>query len=491
VRLTNAKGEPIEPQSRDPESKKFFGKTKRQEELREFARSLPPESMERQDVGYKAIEFENRPLSLHEMIVTPIYGSNPKAPPIGALNLGLPLRDFGEITMSKFNKALTSGVWVDGKIYTKTIPASAHHEVETHVAEYIKRKRPSDESIPITIDGEDYLIFFKVLNPPGSEFPPAAEVALYSLTDYTQAASHLRNLVLEFGGMALLAGIGLILLISDGFSKPIEELATATRRIGQGHFDTQVPLRSRDELGELASSFNEMAAGLGLKEKYKSILSQVADPQIADELISGNVTLGGERREVSMLFCDIRGFTQLTEGMPPEHVIALLNEHMTALTRIVHDHCGVVDKFVGDMLMAIFGAPKSYGADPTHAARCALAMIEERHTLNRSSHHQVEIGIGLASGEVVAGCMGSEDRLNYTVLGERVNLAARLCSHAGRMEVLIDESTLGQLPSDTQAVSLPALRLKGFTETVEAFRLEAVGSGTISAHKDTKPLLAQ
>jgi class 3 adenylate cyclase len=134
-----------------------------------------------------------------------------------------------------------------------------------------------------------------------------------------------------------------------------------------------------------------------------------------------------------------------------------------------------VDKFVGDMLMAIFGAPKSYGSDAVYAAKCALAMIEERRCLNHSSHHHIEMGIGLASGEVVAGCMGSEDRMNYTVLGERVNLAARLCSHAGGMQVLIDESTLAQLPPDTQAASLPALRLKGFSETVEAFRLEAVG----------------
>jgi class 3 adenylate cyclase len=232
-----------------------------------------------------------------------------------------------------------------------------------------------------------------------------------------------------------------------------------------------LPVRSNDEVGALAASFNEMSQELALKERYKTVLAQVTDREVADQLISGTLALGGEVRQVSVLFCDIRGFTPLTENMPPAEVIAMLNEHMTAMNRIVHLHYGMVDKFVGDLIMAVFGAPKSYGNDALHAVKCALDMIAERRRLNVSSRHQIQIGIGVATGEVVAGCMGSADRLNYTVLGERVNLASRLCSSAEGSELLIDENTYAQLPADFRVEPTEPMALKGFKSPTPAFRL--------------------
>lgn len=491
VRVMDAQGTLIE--MRDPPSalKKVFGKNKRQEQLRDFAKRTPVEALEEQEIGYLATEIENQPVQLRECIVTPIFAPDQKKA-VGALLLGIPVHDFGERTMFAFSKQmLSSGLWVDGKVYTETIPESAREEVTAHVTQGLKAKRVTTEPEQISIGGLSYLLQYQILNP-GSAYPPAAEVCLYSLAEYEAAKNHLRNLAIEFGSAAFVLGVVLALLISHGFCKPIEELSSATRLIGQGDFETRVRVHSRDELGELATSFNAMAEGLALKEKYKSVLAQVADPGIAEELISGQVTLGGECRQVSVLFCDIRSFTEITEGMPPAEVIALLNEHMTALSRVVHEHCGVVDKFVGDMIMAIFGAPKSYGNDAAHAARCALAMIEERLLLNQTSRHQIEVGIGLTTGEVVAGCMGSENRLNYTVLGDRVNLASRLCHQAGRMEILMDEATLAFLPADTRITSIEPLRLKGFSEPIAACRLEAVtlGSAQIeaSSHASSAPL---
>lgn len=473
VRILDAKGTLIELKEPPAALKKTFGKNKRQEQLREFAKHVPVAALQEQEIGYLATEIENQPVQLRECIVTPIFAPDRKAA-VGALLLGIPVHDFGEKTMFAFSKKLlSSGIWVDGKVYTETIPEGVRDEVADRVANDLKAGRASDAAAQITVNGVPHRLRFQILNP-DSAFPPAAEVCVYSLAEYEAAKDHLRNLALEFGGAALLLGVALTLLVTHGFSKPIEELSTATRMIGEGDFSARVRVRSRDELGELASSFNSMAEGLALKEKYKSVLAQVADPDIAEELISGRVTLGGECRQVSVLFCDIRGFSTVTEGMPPAEVIGMLNEHMTALNRVVHEHCGVVDKFVGDMIMAIFGAPKSYGNDAAHAARCALAMIEERRLLNQTSPHQLEIGIGLTTGEVVAGCMGSADRLNYTVLGERVNLASRLCDQAGGMEVLIDEATRVLLPNDSQYSSIEPLRLKGFTDVVGAYKLEIV-----------------
>jgi class 3 adenylate cyclase len=185
--------------------------------------------------------------------------------------------------------------------------------------------------------------------------------------------------------------------------------------------------------------------------------------------MSGRVALGGELREVSVLFCDIRGFTPLTQNMDPAEVIRLLNEHMTALSRVVYEHEGVVDQFVGDLIMAVFGAPVRHERDAYDAARCALRMIEERQKLNETSLYRINIGIGVATGGAVAVCMGSNDRNNYTVLGERVNLASRLCGKAGKMEVLIDETTRARLGARAEAETLPGIELKGFSGTITAF----------------------
>ncbi len=217
-----------------------------------------------------------------------------------------------------------------------------------------------------------------------------------------------------------------------------------------------------------------MTEGLALKERYRSVLDKVADPQVAAELMSGSMDLGGEVRDITTLFCDIRGFTPLTEGMPPADVIHMLNEHMTALTRVVYERRGVVDKFVGDEIMVLFGAPRGYGDDALNAASAAVAMIGEREKLNQQSRFQFKIGIGLASGEVVAGCMGSEDRLNYTVLGEQVNLAARLCGAAGPMEVLIDALTEERLRGLIQTEPKPDMQLKGFSSASRVYALEKV-----------------
>jgi class 3 adenylate cyclase len=201
------------------------------------------------------------------------------------------------------------------------------------------------------------------------------------------------------------------------------------------------------------------------------VLNSVADERVARQLLEGGLTLGGEERPVTMLFCDIRGFTAHTENMAPAEVIEFLNEHMTALTRVVKNHHGVLDKFVGDLLMALFGAPVSRGQDALDGARCALEILSVRNGLNAVSRHRLQVGIGVATGQVVAGCMGSLDRLNYTVIGERVNLASRLCSLAKPGQVVVDEATRLALGDLADVRPLAPVKLKGFSGEVQAFEL--------------------
>ena len=239
-----------------------------------------------------------------------------------------------------------------------------------------------------------------------------------------------------------------------------------------------MPVRSRDEVGQLAEAFNGMIEGLALNRRYHSLLEQVADPAVAQALIAGGVGLRGEKRPVTVLFCDIRGFTTLSASMEPAEVIEMLNEHMTAMTRVVYEHGGVVDKFVGDLVMAVFGAPQSKPDDCAHAVRCALSMVEERRLLNGRSQWKLSIGLGIATGEAVAGCMGSPDRLDYTVLGERVNLAARLCGEARPDEILADDATATGAADTADFRPAGPLMLKGYQMPVTGWVVHPKAIGT-------------
>ncbi|MEW6306851.1 MAG: adenylate/guanylate cyclase domain-containing protein [Verrucomicrobiota bacterium] len=428
---------------------------------------------EAQQVGYVAPLADNRRATMFEVLFTKVVDAVERET-LGGMVLLFRMDEFNERTMERFGQ-IKSGILVQEHFHTRTIPEAIHETLAKGVSARLKEKPETRGAYTMPIDGAPHLVFYQALNA-GSRFPTAYQVCLYPLAEQARDIADLRIKVIGFGAFVLLCALIISLVITKNFSGPIHALVDGTNEIRKGNFAVKVPVRTRDEIGQLAASFNEMAEGLALKEKYHSVLNMVADKNVASELINGTVALGGETREISVLFCDIRGFTALTQGMDPKEVIEMLNEHMTALTRVVYEHDGVVDKFVGDLIMAVFGAPKSYGNDTYNAARCALRMIVEREKLNEIAKHRIQIGIGIASGPAVAGCMGSSDRLNYTVLGERVNLASRLCGVAGKMEVVIDDTTRERLGELVEVESMPELRLKGFSDTVRAWKLQEIHS---------------
>lgn len=383
----------------------------------------------------------------------------------------------------KSDSPLLTGIYLDGELYSRTVAGEVAAEITAalrgRLPEAIARGRfDGKESLAFeeTIDGAPYRLYLAPLGP--RQTPHAAyQLSAYSLATLRADLAELRLRGSGIGALALLSGILISWILSRRLAVPVAELTRATHAIEAGELDTRIAIRSRDEIGKLAESFNEMAEGLQQRDAYRGILGKVSDETVAQAMISGDLDLelGGELKMVSVLFCDIRGFTALSENMPPTELITLLNEHMTAMTAIVRKHYGVVDKFVGDEIMAVFGALKSYGKDAGHAVSCALEMVAERERLNRDAEHPLHIGIGVATGEAVAGCMGSVDRLNYTVVGARVNLASRLCSAAGAGEVVVDDQTLlGAGPERVGSEELTDLKLKGFSESVTAYRMRAL-----------------
>ncbi len=331
--------------------------------------------------------------------------------------------------------------------------------------------RAAEAPSALHLAGQDYRVRRHMVNP-GSAFPPAVLISLFPLAGFQQEQRALQTRVMLIG----LLGVGLSVLagryLSRQLGRPLNELVAATHEVRAGNLEVRLPPGRTREFAALTQSFNEMTEGLALKERYHNVLSMVTDAQVAEELVAGKIRLGGEARQVSILFCDIRGYTAMSAGMDPEKVIAILNRHMGALTEVVYRHHGVITQFAGDAIMAVFGAPASHGNDAENAARCALEMLAARERLNREVPPPLGIGIGVASGTVVAGCIGAEKRADYTVIGDRVNLAARLCSAAAAGRVLIDEVTRAALPDGLAVHPLPEpLQLKGFAGGVFAWEL--------------------
>lgn len=428
-----------------------------------------------QQVGFLPLPTASGRIELQEVIISKVIHPMTEEP-LGALVLAFPVPELQlQPAAVSRQETMLLGFFLDGQLFARPrVVEEARLDILKSELRRVADRGSVQGDFLLSLGEEPFRVFYRVPNP-GSPLLRAYQVCLYSLADEYRDRRELRFAVLGFAALGLVGAFGLATLLSHGLSVPIRELVAATGEIQRGNLAVQVRVRSDDEIGRLSSSFNDMTLGLAQKEKYRNLLNVVADEKVAQRLLEGTtVALGGERREVTILFCDIRGFTELTGPMPPEEVIDMLNEHMTILTRVIKEHNGVVDKFVGDCVMAVFGAPFGRDDDVVAAARCALRMVEERKRLNLSSRYNLRVGIGMATGDVVAGCMGSQDRLNYTVLGERVNLASRLAGKAGPMQIVIDSTTRERLADSALVEALEPLQLKGFECKQPAFRLMEV-----------------
>ena len=421
-----------------------------------------------QHIGYLDPRVGDRRV-LHEVIVTPIVDRfADKA--IGALAIGFPAEERDPAAAR-----IPRGVWLGRRLYSPTLD-TARGRGARRLRTELRARLPAAAAaaasgdFDVVLEGHPYRVFYRPLHEE-SRLPPAYLVGLHSLAAARDEQRRLRDAILRVAAVALLLGLAASTLLARTLAVPLRALVAGAAAIARGDLGARVAVRRRDEVGRVAAAFNEMAAGLALKERYRSVLDVIADKAVAERLLAGAIALGGETKDVAVLFCDIRGFTALSERMAPHDVIVMLNEHMTALTAIVHAHHGIVDKFVGDALMAIFGAPTTTGDDALAAVEAACEMIDARRRLNATASPPLEIGVGIASGAAVAGCMGSAQRMNYTVLGERVNLAARLCAHAGRMEVLIDDATRTRVAGRVGVEPVASMRLKGFADPVDVYRV--------------------
>jgi class 3 adenylate cyclase len=400
----------------------------------------------------------------YRVLATPIVNFSER---VGTLVLGQPLRDARLQEREGGERHLYTAIWTGDRLLGGSIPG----RLREPLSEALRGRLQAGAAASTRGDAPSFRYAVLLLNP-GSAYPPAWLVSVFSLEAFEAQQRELAVRIALTGLAALLLAALIAFFLSRQLARPVGALVAATRRIRRGDYAVAVPPSSTREMSLLAEAFNEMAAGLALTERYRSVLAQATDPEVAEEMIAGRIKLGGELREVTIVFCDIRGYTRLAAGRNPEEVIQILNAHLGALTHVVHAHRGVINQFAGDGMMILFGAPKSYGDDGVRAVQCAIAMMQERARLNAGAGDPLQIGIGVATGPVVAGCIGAETRSDYTVVGERTNLAARLCSAAAAGEILIDADTHARVHKTVAAAAIAPLALKGFAAPVPAWRVQ-------------------
>ena len=277
-------------------------------------------------------------------------------------------------------------------------------------------------------------------------------------------------------GLALLAA----LFLSARFSDPLRKLVFAFERIGRGDLESKVELDGRDEFAGLGRAVNSMTAGLRERETMKVAFARYVSHQVMDTVLdSGQVPMiRGDRRKVTVLFCDIRGFTRMSESMRPEEVVQILNEYFEKVVEIVFRNGGTLDKFIGDGVMVVFGAPKDDPYQEEHAVRTAL---EIRNELRRLSATFVErglpplaVGIGINSGNAIVGNIGSSQRMEYTAIGDTVNLASRLESATRELsvDILVSEYTFNGVRGAFRMNTAGPIRVKGRSDSVVAYTLD-------------------
>jgi class 3 adenylate cyclase len=290
-------------------------------------------------------------------------------------------------------------------------------------------------------------------------------------------------------GVVLLA-LGMAVLLARHLSAPLVQLEAAARRVRLGSLDVEIPVRGADEVGRLTGAFNEMVAGLRQRDQIQGLFKRYLAPQVVDELIRNpeKAAPGGERRELTVLFIDLVGFTSLSEELSPEAMVGLLNDYFERATEVLGLHGATLDKFIGDAIMCYWNAPLPQEDHAARACRTALGLLSVVDLLApefqaRGVKH-LDCRIGLNTGPGVVGNIGSRAAQDYTVIGDTVNLASRLegAAKAYGARILVSEETVVAARGAVLARELDLLRVKGRQLPVRVYEVVGLAGTPPPAH---------
>lgn len=300
-------------------------------------------------------------------------------------------------------------------------------------------------------------------------------LAVSTLAGGTHGMDQTLASILFLAALTLAAGLSAIFVAARSVADPIAAMRGALARVEAGEFDARVAVNDGSEVGLLQAGFNDMATGLAERERIREAFGTYVDQEVADHILREGTDLAGEEVEVTMMFIDIRNFTGFAETVTAPELVATINRLFARAVPIIHAHHGHVDKFVGDGLLAVFGAPRRQ-AD--HADRALAAALNIQRAVDEEFAGELSIGVGLNSGMVVAGNVGGAGRLEFSVIGDAVNVAARVEAATRKTGdiILLAQRTKDLLhDSDVPLIARPNLTLKGKqgTATLYAPAVEA------------------
>ena len=320
--------------------------------------------------------------------------------------------------------------------------------------------------------------FAPIRNGPG---PPIAVLDVdYSVSVYLARLAAARNTIVGTSLLGALAALVLGTIVARRVTGPITALTEAATRVQAGDLSVELPVRSRDEIGRLTRSFNEMIEGLRQRDFIRNTFGRYVSPEVAQQLLASPEAqrLGGEKREVTILMSDLRGYTRFAELGEPEDVMVVLNDVLARMTDVIIAHGGTINEFIGDAIFAIFGAPLVHPDHAERAAAAAIAMqramadVNEGHA--RRGLPRFEMGIGINTGEAVVGNIGSEQRAKYAVVGAAVNLAARVegCTVGG--QIFLSPRTFACVCDLVEVGEPLSVEVKGLEAPLLLYELRAI-----------------
>ncbi len=270
-----------------------------------------------------------------------------------------------------------------------------------------------------------------------------------------------------------------VVFVTRSFTLPINNLVESTRKLQEGNIDLKSPVIVGNEIGDLTIHFNNMTEGLKDRELIKDVFGKMVDPLVRDHIMHGNIKLGGVLTDATILFSDIRNFTGISEKMSPESVVAMLNEYFDMMSSTITHGKGFVNKFIGDALMVVFGVPLEYKQHADESIKTAIQMQLELKKLNTglkiNKFSLLETGIGIHTGELVAGNIGSSNRMEYTVIGDTVNLSSRLegLTKLVGAQIVCSSNTIQSLndPNNYKYRFILKIKVKGRKQSVIVYEI--------------------
>ena len=386
--------------------------------------------------------------------------------------------DFERVISTGADTVFTDrGVAIDST-FRKRNPQSAPG-LEKAAAQWLASKPPATEGLtPVMLGAAPY--YAKVFTVNGMVNGPVKAGIFFSRADEYGRIKGAIGWLSAIGGAVALLAMLIAVALSRGLSRPINEISSAAGKVAAGDLQVRVRDDRKDELGDLARRFNEMVKGLRERAIAKDALGRYLSPELAHDVVSGKgISLQGERRELTILFCDVAGFTTISEKLEPEALVALLNQYLDAMVKVLMRHGAYVDKFEGDAIMAFWNAP-IHAAD--HAVHGCLSVLEMRAAAKVLSAEwkaegKPEFGVryGLNTGVAIVGNMGATDKFNFTAIGDHVNLASRLegANKQYGTEMMIAEETFEHAREQIEARELDMLKVKGKARPVRVYELMA------------------